>query len=458
MTGTVTPDFIAPQYRTFRAWVSVAILLLFSLVSIMDRQIIALLVGPIKAALGLSDTQFGLLQGIAFALMYSLAGLPIGWAVDRFSRRVIIYAGVTLWSLSTMCCGLARSFWPFFGGRACVGVGEASVAPVAVSLIGDLFPPHKVGLALGLYAAGFSIGSGVALGLGGWVISLFSGSAQVHLGPFGVVASWQAVLIVIGLPGLVVATLAVLLHEPPRRYALVTESAGRMITDDIRQYLAVRGGVVAYSFAAFTLTTLCAYAIGGWTPAFLTRTYGWGPTEIGASFGFVLMISGALGSLAGGWIIDRVYRRGMRDACFVVAATAALGAAPFLVAGYFMPSAAAALGCLAVGLLLLGTIASASYSTWQLIAPPRLRGRVTSAFVLCASLGGTSIGPLAVGLTTDRLFRDEAMVGKSIALVLAVSLPLVAFLLLRARAALRAAGTEDLLLDHSPRGMLTGER
>ncbi|MGE0776076.1 MAG: MFS transporter, partial [Sphingomonadaceae bacterium] len=169
----------SPGYSPLKAWCSVGILLIFSLFSILDRQVIALLVEPIKADLQLSDTQLGLLQGLAFALFYSLAGIPIGWAVDRFPRRIIIYLGITFWSLSTAACGLATNFWQLFAGRTSVGIGEATLTPVAVSLISDLYPPNRVATPFGVYSAGFYLGSGVALGIGGWVISLFAG--QTHI-------------------------------------------------------------------------------------------------------------------------------------------------------------------------------------------------------------------------------------------------------------------------------------
>jgi MFS family permease len=429
-------------YHPAAAWRSVIILLVFSLLSIMDRQIISLLVEPIKRDLGLSDTQLGLLQGLAFALMYSVAGLPIGWAVDRYPRRLIIYIGVTLWSLGAASCGLALNFWQFFLGRTTVGIGEASVAPVTVSLIGDLFPPDKIGAPLGVYAAGYSIGSGIAFLVGGFVISLFAGAPTVDIPLFGPVASWQAVLIVTGLPGFAIALLAGLLSEPGRARAPVaspvTAPAGEI--DTISGFLGARGRVVALSFAGFALTTLGTYAVAGWTPAFLIRVHGLTAAQVGARFGLVMGIAGAIGNFAGGVIIDRLYRAGHRDAALLVPGIAMLISAPFLVGAYFVPSATLALALLALGFVPFNTAGPGSYTTWRMISPPSLRGRVTAAFVLVASLGGTGLGPLVVGALTDHLFGSVDKVGYSIALVLAVTMPLISLTLLLGRASLRAIG------------------
>jgi MFS family permease len=440
--GTATETFAEPRSRGYSpavAWSAVAILLLFSQLSIMDRQIVALLVEPIKRDLGLSDTQLGLLQGLAFAVMYCLAGLPIGWAVDRYPRRMIIYLGITIWSLSAASCGLARNFWQMFLGRAAVGVGEATVSPVALSLISDLFPPNKVGTPLGVFAAGYSLGNGVALVVGGLVIGLFAGQAAVAFPLIGTVAPWQAVFIVTGLPGIVIAFLAFFLREPPRpRHPPLGADGTQPAADGVRSFLAARGKLVAFSFAAFGLSSLAVYAIGGWTPAYLGRVFGWSAERIGATFGLVFGISGTLGSLMGGIMIDKVYGAGRHDASFLVPAVCTLVSIPFLISAFFMPTPQLALLCIGIGQFAFATLGPGSYATWQAIAPPHLRGRLTSAFLVVASIGGVGLGPVAVGFTTDHVFGDETMVGKSVATVLAIVLPSIVLLLFAGCASMRA--------------------
>lgn len=421
------------------AWGSVAILVIFSQLSIMDRQIISLLVDPIKQDLQLSDTALGLLQGLAFAVMYSLAGLPIGWAVDRYPRRIIIFLGVIVWSVSATCCGLARNFLQLFLARAAVGIGEAVVTPVSVSLISDIFPSHKVGRALGVYSAGYSIGTGLALLIGGAIIGLFVGQATVAIPLIGDVAPWQAVLIVTGLPGLLIALLAFALFEPsrPRTATPLLAGDGKMRNDAFLPFLKEHGVVLAFAYGSFTLSTLVAYAIAGWTPAFIGRTFGWDAQDIGPAFGLAAGGGGVAGSLLGGLLIDYFHRRGHLDASLRVAGWCMIASMPLLVSAYFMPSPTLVLIMIAIGCTIFQASGPAAYATWRLIAPPHMRGRVTAGFMFLANMFGTGLGPLVVGFSTDHVFGSDAKVGMSIALVTGVILPLAAVLLFGARRAIR---------------------
>ena len=417
-------------------WTAVAVLLTFSLFSVLDRQIIALLVQPIKADLSLSDTQLRLLQGLAFSIFYSLAGLPIGYLVDRYPRRIILYVGMTVWSLSAAACGLARGFTQLFIGRMAVGVGEACLAPSAVSLISDLFPANRVATPMGVYGAGYFLGSGLALGIGGLVVGLFAGRDSIVLPVVGAVASWQAVFLVTGLPGLAVAPLAFVIYDP-RRFA-VPVAAGGEPAMSFTGLFRDRGGLLIRCFVAFSMASLLSYAVTSWTPAFLARRFGLLPQQIGWSFGLAIAVSGAIGALGGGMLLDRIYRSGRTDAYMLVPAVAALLALPPMTMAYFMQSPAAVLSMLAIGMCAIGTTAAASYSTWRKIAPPELRGRVTAMFVLFTGLIGGGLGPLTVALISDYLLKDEARIGEAVAIVVAVVLPLMSVLFLSNRRAMRA--------------------
>ncbi|MGE3747007.1 MAG: spinster family MFS transporter [Sphingomonadaceae bacterium] len=418
-----------PRYSPLAAWCTVAILLLFSLIAVLDRQIIALLVEPIKKDLSLSDTELGLLQGFAFALFYSLAGVPIGWAVDRYSRRIIAYLGVTVWSLSAAACGLAGGFWPLFACRTMVGVGEASVTPTAVSLIGDLFPREKVGAPMGVYAAGFYVGSGLALAIGGFVVGLFAGQDSVNFPIIGPVAPWQAVLLTTGAPGILIAFLAFFLKDA--RKAIVAR-ADRP-APSMSALLADRGRLIAITYVGFALAAFVAYAIGAWTPAFLWRKFGLLPQEIGWTWGIVVSVSGAAGALLGGFAVDRVHRMGRHDANLIVPAIAALISWPLLTTAYFLPSPFAVLLTLGLGMGVFSMIAAGSYATWRQIAPPQFRGQITAGFTVVSGLLGAGMGPVSVALVTDYVFGDEAMVGISLAIVLSIAIPAIAILLATAR-------------------------
>ena len=426
------PAFV---YAPIAAWGTVAILLLLSMVSMLDRQIIALMVAPIKVALSLTDTQLSLLQGAAFALCYSIASIPLGWAVDRFPRRLIIYMGVTVWSLSAAGCGLASNFWQLFLGRTMVGVGEASLLPASVSLIGDLFPSEKVGTPMGLYGAGFYLGSGVALAVGGTVVSLFADSASVRFPIVGNIASWQAVFLVLGLPGVLLAALAFLVRDPRPARRQHAATADQSDAKSFASYVAGNWRVVVLSFGGFGLASFVAYAMGAWTPTYLARTFGWRPAQIGAAWGLVVALSGASGAVLGGLLIDRVNRRfGRQDACLLVPAASSLIAWPLVTCGYLTSSALAAMAVLGLGMITLGVGAAGSFATWHRIAPPDLRGRVSACFVLVSSLLGTSAGPFTVAFVTDHVLHNEALIGRSLALTVGCAMPAMALALLGARA------------------------
>ena len=425
-----------PPVSSRTAWTSVAILLLLLIVSILDRQIIALQIEPMKADLGLSDTQIGVLQGIAFALFYVTASLPLGWAVDRYSRRGIAFLGVTIWSLASAGCGLANNFWQLFAGRMLVGVGEATLNPTAVSLIGDLFPSEKTGAPMGAYSAGVYLGSGVALTVGGLVVGLFAGDPVVHFPLIGNVASWQAVFIITGLPGIFLAFAAFLMHDPrPPRRAV---ARGMKATDSgFIRFAASNVTLLSCTFIGFGLSGFAFYAISAWTPAYLARTFNLPMASIGWTWGLVVASSGALGALGGGVVIDRVYRAGIRDACLVVPAITGLLALPFIAGAYFMPTPSLTLAALGIGLLLFSVAGPSAYATMARMAPRTLRGQVTAGFTLVSGLLASGLGPVSVGLVTDKLLGDEARVGTSIAMVVSLALPIQILLLLTARPLLR---------------------
>lgn len=440
----------APAYSPVAAWGSLAILLLLSMLSILDRQIIALMVEPIKRDLLLSDTELGLLQGFAFALFYSLASIPLGWAVDRYPRKIIVYLAVTTWSLSAAVCGLASSFWQLFFGRTMVGVGEASLTPASVSLISDLFPPEKVGTPMGIYAAGFYLGSGVALGVGGLVVGLLAGSGTIPFPIIGDVASWQAVFLVTGLPGFFFAFLAWFLRDARQRSRAVAAQDPSAV-QGFGTYVSANGSIIFYSFGAFGLASLVAYAMGAWTPTYFARTFGWQPAEIGWMWGLVVALSGAAGAVMGGMLVDRVNKAGVRDACLIVPAISSLIAWPLVTLGYIVAHPLLGMFFLGMGMVALGVVSAGSFATWQRIAPPSLRGRVSACFVLVSSLLGAGTGPIVVAFITDYALGDERLIGQSLAWTVGLTIPTMAALLVLGRSACANGIRLDFLPSDMPK-------
>src|ERR1700735_997165 len=224
--GAAASSDSSPYPSSFAAWYSVAVLMLIYIFSFIDRSAISLIVEPMKRDLQISDTQIGLLQGSAFAPLYTFLGLPIARLSDRHSRRAIIAAGVFIWSIMATLCGLARTVMQLFVARIGVGVGEAALSPAAYSVITDSFPRSKLGSAFGVYNIGITIGAGIAFLVGGIVVAAVSHAGASYTLPlFGEVRAWQMVFIVTGAPGILLPLLLLTFREPARRGLLRKQSA-----------------------------------------------------------------------------------------------------------------------------------------------------------------------------------------------------------------------------------------
>ena len=396
------------------AWSATALLMLLFALSYMDRQIVSLMVGPIRAEFGVGDFEVSLLQGFAFAVLYAVCGLPLGMAVDRYRRSWIILGGVLIWSLATIGCGFARSFNELLVARVLVGAGEAALAPAAYSLMSELFPRRKLGFAMGVYMVGALIGAEGSLALGGYILHEAHDGVTVPL--LGHLPAWRFAFIAAGLPGLALAFLALLLHEPPRERGDSGELQG---WGAVFAFLATRKLFFVVQMFAFSLVLGLAYARGGWSPTFLMRTFGWTVSE--ASFNLALFgfVTGLVGLVGGGRLVDAWFARGVSDAHFryyvigglVIAVGGAIAYTASSPAVFFLAIALPALP------LNMGAIGAA---TLQLVTPAQLRGRVSAIYLLVTSLVGMSLGPAIVGFLTDRVFADPQRIGTALALEFAV--------------------------------------
>jgi MFS family permease len=403
-----------------KSWYVVAVLMLANVSSFVDRQILSLLVGPIRRDLEISDTGMSLLMGLSFSVLYTVAGLPIGRLADARSRRGIIGVGVAVWSVMTMLCGVSRTFGQLFLARVGVGVGEATLAPPAYSLISDYFPRERVATALSVYSAGIYIGSGLALMIGGLVLKLLSATELTVLPIVGPVHAWQTAFFVIGLPGLLIALLFLTVREPPRREAtperLPLAATLAYVRDNARTFLGHQAGIA--------LIALASYAAAAWLPTMFVRRYGWALPTVGLAYGACIAVFGTLGIVLGGRYADRALRRGHVDAKM---RACLLGAAGMLTCGALLPLART--GTLAVILLVPLNICAAfpmgaAAAVVQELTPNRMRAQVSSLYLLGVNLIGLGFGPTAVALLTDRVFHADAAVGASLAIVMVASLTL----------------------------------
>ncbi len=222
------------------AWYVVIVLTAIYMLSFVDRQILSLLVGPIKRDLAISDTRIGLLQGLSFALFYTVMGLPLGRAADKRNRRNLIAGCVLVWSLFTGLCSVAKSFWTLFLTRIGVGVGEAGLSPAAYSMLADYFPSERLGVAISIYYMGVFLGSGAALLVGGSIVDALVRSPLITLPLLGTIASWRVTFLLVGLPGLVFAALVYTVREPLRR-DLLKAADGRTAQLSLGQSIAEMG-------------------------------------------------------------------------------------------------------------------------------------------------------------------------------------------------------------------------
>ncbi len=407
------------------AWYIVALLLVAYTLSFIDRMILSLLVGPIRADLGISDIQMSLLMGFAFAIFYSALGIPLGWLADRRGRSGIIVAGVAAWSVMTASCALARGYSGLFLARIGVGVGEATLSPAAYSLLGDCFPSDKLGRAMAVYSIGVPLGSGLALIAGAFVVKAVSVGPHLLVPLLGELAPWRIIFLWVGLPGLVVAALVALtVREPARRGAQSQPVRGEFFA-----FLRTHPAAIGAHFGGMSLVALVMYGAMAWIPQFLHRTYGMPVPQAGLWFGAATAGCGACGLLLGGWMADRLYRRGFKDAHLRVIRLNAILLLPLFVGMALAPTLAIALGLMILGML-LGTIhGGVAGAALQLITPNRLRARMVALYFLVANLVGLGLGPTLIALVTDLGFHSDADLRYSLAIVTAVVLPISAAIL-----------------------------
>ena len=419
-------------------WRAVTILLILYVFSYADRKMLSLMIIPIQHDLGISDFQFGLLQGFAFSLLYAIAGIPIGRLVDRYSRRLIVYAGVSFWSLATALSGFSQNFLTLLLARFGIGVGEASLSPSSYSMISDLFPKDKLSTALSVYGLGVTIGSSLAFIVGGSIITLVAMTGDVHLGWLGEFRAWQIAFIIVGLPGLLLAFLVFSFPEPARTGRRAEASKGPPRGELLRFMGAQRRFLICH-FGSFSAIGLMSLSISSWAPAFYGRQFGWTPLQIGTALAIYTGVFGTLGSLAGGRIVDMFVRRGVEDAHLRVVAWSVACAAPFGIAAFLVQSPMVSVALLCIMNFFLMFFAGPAVGALQIVTPNELRGQLSAIYLFVVSIAGLGLGPMAVGAITDFGFGDPAKVGWSIATLVGIGGITAILLLNLGRAPMRRA-------------------
>lgn len=413
----VQGSYVSPQ----KAWWAVFVLFVAYIFSYVDRSIISLLVQPIKADLHISDTQVGLLTGVAFAIFYATMALPIARACDSRSRRAIVSAGVAVWSVATAASGLAGNFWHLFLARMGVGVGEAVLHPAANSLIADLFPKEKRGFPLALITASNYVGGGLALLVGGVAIAW-----ATSLGPVGGFKPWQLVFMMVGLPGLIVALLSLTIVEP-RHLQKEKPVAGSL--RELFAFIHKRWFVLTCHFVGFALEGATVFGVTVWSPTFFIRHFNVSATQASYLLGPFLLVMGPLGGFIGGWLVNYWTRKGRDDAAMLTGLIGICLVWPPIALAPLMPTVFGSTLVFAFSFAAGPCCAVGALAAVQLLAPGRLRAQVVALYFFVVTIISIMGGPSIVALFTDYVFRDEAAVGSSISLTAVILGPIMSLLI-----------------------------
>jgi len=395
----------APYPPAGRGWYCVIVLAFVLMINFLDRGILSLLVEPIKHDLHLSDVQMSLVMGFAFTFFYAIFGLPVARLVDRGNRKVILAIGIYIFGFMTMASGLATNFWHLFLARMGLGVGETTSGPSAYSLMSDYFPPHRLPRAFAVMQVGFVAGTGLSLVAGAWVIDFVSHRPPVVLPFFGQLYDWQTVLMLISLPGLVVATLMLTVREPVRR-------GGSPVPAPIGEVFRLIGRhklVYLPLFIGMGLRSSQMFGTQNWSAAFFGRTYGWSPSQYGYVAGFAAFVAMPLGLFLGNWLTERYWKRRVHDANVRTVVVSTLISVPFGIAFPLMPTPALAVACLLISQATSMMAAAPENAAVQTVTPNHLRGQVTFLFLFLMNVVGMGLGPLIVAAITQLGFGEAGL-------------------------------------------------
>lgn len=417
-----------------RAWYRhyvLGALLIAYVFSFIDRQILSLMVEPIRRDLGITDFEMSLLQGWAFALFFAVVALPIAYLADRAKRRSIIAGGIALWSIATVSCGFVRSFGAMFVMRMGVGIGEAALSPPAYSLLSDYYPPQRIARALAIFTMGLSLGGGAAYLIGGMIVEAVDNAPDLVLPVVGTLRTWQTVFIIVGMPGLLIALLMYCIKEPERRGELL-DHAGETQTVTltfIAKFLLKRRRLYLGFPVGTALLGVFGYGMMAWYPTFLIRTYGLSIGEAGLWFGLSYLVFGTLGTYYGARFAEYLESRGYRDAHVRYTMLAGIVMTIPATVGPLLPSAPLAILALGPTIFLKCSYYGSSGAVMQLVTPNQMRAQVTALQIFFGSIIGMSIGASMIAVLTDFVFNDDHAIRYSLAVVAAIFCPVGALVL-----------------------------
>lgn len=374
--------------KSWYKWYAVGMLTAVYASSQVDRQIMAILLEPIKIELGASDTQMGFLVGLTFAVFYATLGMPIAMLADRTNRRNIVAAAISIWSAMTALCGYAANFVQLSFARIGVGIGEAGSSPPSHSMIADLFPPATRGTAMGIFALGVNIGLLIAYLAGGWLSENFG---------------WRMTFVVVGLPGLLIAAIVYLTVAEPKRGAAETSTrSDGEAAPGFRQVAAHMWRVrsIRHLCIGATLAGFIGYGFVLWMPSFLVRSHGLSPTEVGLILALMTGVIGGIGTFTAGKLTDVLAKRDIRWRAWVVAAGKG-GYVPFLAAVFMVDDLKTAVLLYTIPAFFGGFYLAPSFALIQSLVSLRMRALASSIVLFILNIIGMGFGPQLVGIMSD---------------------------------------------------------
>jgi MFS family permease len=424
----------APYPRPAYAWYCLGVICFAYLFGFMDRIIVGLLTPAIQQDIGLSDSEMGIIQGLAFAVFYTLFGLPIGLAADRVNRKWLLTGGTALWSFMTAAAGLARGFWGLFATRAGVGVGEATLNPCTTSLIGDYFRPEQRPRAFGIYTMSTALGTAVTY-LGGGAILAFvgigTGGSTFDMPFLGPIQGWQAVFIIIGLAGLAPAVLMAVTVREPQRRDLAGGTARRASWAETRTFFRQNlRTLLCHNFGvAFIVAPI--YGLVNWLPTYFVRIHEVPVPTFSVWYGLGGGLAGTASAISVGYVTGWLKNKGYADATYRTMLIGAIGISIGNGLAPLLPTPVLAMAGYVIAGIFVNYTPSQALAAIAEITPNQLRGFVTSIYILIVGIAGAGLGPWAFGLATDHVFEDPLKIHYSMVLVTfvmgAIGIALIAY-------------------------------
>jgi len=414
----------SPNY----AWYVVSLSMVLYVLSFMDRQIIAVLVEPIKADLGLSDVQISIVGGFAFVLFYATVGVFVGRLADSLNRPLLIGVGVFIWSLTTAMCGYATKFSHLLILRMGVGLGESALLPSTLSLLSNYFPPKRLATPTSVFMLGAPIGIGLSFIAGGY---LYRFAQEVMSKPeskeymiIGGMAPWQLVLLTLGLIGILLSTLLFTIKEPRnskqraagKKANLISASKAASVSE-VKQYCLSNWRAIGGLYIGMSFISLASYSQGFWDITFLSRTYDWDPATGGMSYGMVQLVAGLLGAIVGGVFADRLARRNLAGSSVAMVIFGSGIAIPFSAMYPMMPSPTLALAAVSIAIFGNTMAFACTASAMQRLFPTTMIGLATGIYFFISNAVGIGLGPTSVAMITEYMFQDPDKIRYSLLIV-----------------------------------------